>query len=85
MAIAKNVWRFQCDPNGEADPTVQVFLRKTTTVDGEEFVINDMTPVPMKFSELVGGLTDLVDAVKVEAKREEIKQAAEAAEAAAVK
>jgi hypothetical protein len=73
MAILKNVWRFQCDPNGDADPTVQVFLKKTTTVDGQEFVINDMTAVPMKFSELTGGLSDLVNATKISAKADSIK------------
>lgn len=73
MAILKDVWRFQCDPNGDSDPTVQVFLRKRTTVEGEDFVINDTNPVSMKFSELTGGLKDLVDAVKIAAKADEIK------------
>ena len=79
MAISKSIWRFQCDPNGEADPTVQVFLKKTTTVDGQEFVILDTTPVPMKFSELAG-LADLVDATKIGAKAESIKAQAALAE-----
>jgi hypothetical protein len=69
MAILNNVWRFQCDTNGEDDPTVQAFLKKTL-VDpdtGETFDKQDVTPVNMKFSELAGGLRDLIDASKVSA------------------
>lgn len=76
MAILKNVWRFQCDPaDGDADPTVQVFLKRTVTVDGEEMVVRDTTPIPMRFSELAGGLPDLLDIAKISAKAESIKSA----------
>jgi hypothetical protein len=68
MAISKSIWRFQCDPNGEADPTVHVFLREETTVDGKTFVNNSTSAVPMKFSELAG-LSDLVSVSKIEEKQ----------------
>lgn len=73
MPISKNIWRFQCDPNGDPDPTVLVYLRSRTTVDGVDFVQDSMTPVPMKFSELTGGVSDLVNVAKISAKADQIK------------
>ncbi len=59
MAISADVWRFQCDPNGDPDPVVQVFLRRQVTLaDGTMIATNDTNPVPMRFSEL-GSMGDL--------------------------
>lgn len=82
MTILMDVWRFQCDVKpGDTNPTVFCFLRKKTTVDGVDFVVEDQTPVPMKFSDLTNGLTDLIDAQKIKSKSDEIKAAAIAANA----
>jgi len=76
MTISKSIWRFQCDPNGEEDPLVEVFMQRTMTVDGESVTEKSMTPVPMRFSELFG-LLDLTNVEKIDAKRVEIKEANE--------
>jgi hypothetical protein len=57
MAINKNVWRFQCDPGGNPDPVVQVFLQSSTVVDGRTFTEQRLTPVNMKLSQMVAAGT----------------------------
>lgn len=45
------VWRFQCDPSGQDDPMVSVFVG-TTTMDGEEEIkTNHLNAIDIPWSE----------------------------------
>ena len=61
--MAVKIWRIQCDPAGQTDPVIIVFLGAEEADDDGVISIRQDTrwPVRVKFSELTS-LQDLLDA-----------------------